>query len=1362
LRSWSVARTAYDSLRFALAQGRVPPLFDERAPATRYQGTRLQRGLMEEWQLEFGGIRQLWDWESLDWDYSVATDFFPPGATNPDGSAVEYLPQAPIVRRHSYYDNFLRRFFDTRDFGDTFGAYGRFGLESLLELNAFRTRNDLATLSPLESTMAARDNSFPSNGTVSGSVRFDPLRSNRPETERLFAVDRVENANPNTARPDGKADLEDLHLSRTDVRQLLTTISGSRLLRPASGVDPKNLLAGSFSDNGDPELRQSPDTYLAPLHKRLDSHTLLVTWVGPTGSPPAPSVSALLQQRRFNARKAAQVATESLFQVYSRLLDGTPRYRLEDPADQQNADNALRTAMWFDPGTGQPANEFNTAFYGGKGPEAMLRAAGHMAVNAADMRDRDRRFVLAPVAGQVTGESLFELANPDPDRYLISARPSVVLETETIESTVAQFTTYSNPIGGVEGGVIIANNGLGRADQNGSSVRFEKEANILYPAANSPANPTNDFAVRFDAPVRIAKTIVSPPSADYVPPSGGAVEQLKLFGVEPQPFITQVAVFTTYVDQPTPSEGPGQNANINGRVNPTDFSPVWDPAGGTPYPNPDFVCRVLAFRVVNPFDTKLDYHYLNRCYIRFGNQVFRLRQRVPTERLRVDVSIPDDPTDPEDQRLSIEPFGSRVFYAIATPGVGVTPWAVAAARFPSGVSAAELRASVETTLGGTGNPAAIDRVNGPVLISEIDITTNTELAFPGFFFDGAPALFANLSAEIWREPEMLQPSDPNPFGALNVTRHQLLDRMRLPSIAENPSLARDGYQILHQGTRLLNANVPIEGTSDDRDRPYAVTFFAGYSRPIDPALFTYIGTDPPAGVPDGALPAYCIEPKDANFRAVNFTWNFSTPPNAEFLVRNRMDVTQFNNSDVSLDNGLCGARALSAWVQYMTANGNSVGNRHILHSLAINPKGPQIPYDFGGRVGFPTSNFTEIKIRSIADPRRAPINTFGADAATTIRNATAFATLSRVTLPPARSDLAGDRFTGNILPSKPTDLLTPLAFGPAFNYQLSLALTEPEFRTQSRWRWATLGETAAASLGYFRAANADLPTGTGGLILELEDPLRVYLPIVFPTSTRETYHLDRGQLKLDDYVPFLDRDGDRIFDQNPPSGEEPEFALGTGAPLAMRILDAFHGFNSSIPFDLTKSAPGVININTAPLPVLSVLPTTAPPSRLAGRNEIQQIQFTGASGNYQIVFDGQPSIVVNIGAGIAGLTAALDSIPELVGNYLPSGTLSGGTGTVQIAFTGALGERDVPLLQLAGVGAPVTELARGREGTGNSSWYEPAPAGALSSQADLASTILSYRDKLPVDLRQPSYADGLPLDPVDPGESNDGDAADAE
>lgn len=124
-------------------------------------------------------------------------------------------------------------------------------------------------------------------------------------------------------------------------------------------------------------------------------------------------------------------------------------------------------------------------------------------------------------------------------------------------------------------------------------------------------------------------------------------------------------------------------------------------------------------------------------------------------------------------------------------------------------------------------------------------------------------------------------------------------------------------------------------------------------------------------------------------------------------------------------------------------------------------------------------------------------------------------------------------------------------------------------------RWTTTAEALAIGMGL---------TARPSSATDWQTPASPYGPLDYyyfdPATTNPRPFFDSGYLRLDDFVPV-------VF--NGPDA----FPAGDGVPMAGRILAAFE--NQLDPFaSLTSGVVGRVNVNTAPRPVLKVLPFTAP------------------------------------------------------------------------------------------------------------------------------------------------------------------------
>ena len=175
---------------------------------------------------------------------------------------------------------------------------------------------------------------------------------------------------------------------------------------------------------------------------------------------------------------------------------------------------------------------------------------------------------------------------------------------------------------------------------------------------------------------------------------------------------------------------------------------------------------------------------------------------------------------------------------------------------------------------------------------------------------------------------------------------------------------------------------------------------------------------------------------------------------------------------------------------------------------------------------------------------------------------------------------------GNLmLFSRPGDLLLPLAIGPFYDPTLETA-TNPtpttDFDRENVARM-TLSE-ALALAGDYWSPNPATYGGTWVEYLALAAHQDVTNPMVRPI-------LNRGQLVIDDFAPYRDVNNNGQFD---PGTDE---SIGAGVPMALNVLSEFNtgGFDRAYaPGSLQQAVAGKVNVNTAPLPVLRVVPGLAP------------------------------------------------------------------------------------------------------------------------------------------------------------------------
>ncbi len=174
--------------------------------------------------------------------------------------------------------------------------------------------------------------------------RFDPLRSNRPESLELVRFEIDPATGIDDAPAFGSEQDRVMRLFGSDVRRLITPLNGARQFRSASSfIDASTGIVESV----DPERLQGNELK-ADLRAILD---------------------------------AGDVSDQGdLAELYRGYADGLAPFSFIDSAWQRN--------QFTTPPQGLPSR---TLFYGYRGPEAALLTAAHMAVNLRDFADIDTR-----------------------------------------------------------------------------------------------------------------------------------------------------------------------------------------------------------------------------------------------------------------------------------------------------------------------------------------------------------------------------------------------------------------------------------------------------------------------------------------------------------------------------------------------------------------------------------------------------------------------------------------------------------------------------------------------------------------------------------------------------------------------------------------------------------------------------------------------------------------------------------------------------------------------------------------------------------------------------------------------------------
>jgi len=196
------------------------------------------------------------------------------------------------------------------------------------------------------------------------------------------------------------------------------------------------------------------------------------------------------------------------------------------------------------------------------------------------------------------------------------------------------------------------------------------------------------------------------------------------------------------------------------------------------------------------------------------------------------------------------------------------------------------------------------------------------------------------------------------------------------------------------------------------------------------------------------------------------------------------------------------------------------------------------------------------------------------------------------------------------------DTLRAMGIGPAYAPDLNSnprANPATDFAVYDD-EWMTLSEAFAIALGFEDFVGIITATDVSPDAVWF-DSVRSYTDPASGASEVE-YVLDDLRLRLDDYVAFINRERTTVdetekafFSFNPLAPGVSDARRGTGVPMALGVLDSVRAFepaeypsnridtsvaDSELTQALTTPTMGLVNINTAPLDVLRLLPGLSP------------------------------------------------------------------------------------------------------------------------------------------------------------------------
>lgn len=866
-----------------------------------------------------------------------------------------------------------------------------------------------------------------------------------------------------------------------------------------------------------------------------------------------PDSSSTTQVESYLKRKNRVVS--ELYRGYARALMNA------DDVLGPNADwAAAASAAWPNFGSGgTTANllfgRHRTLFYGYNGPELPMNLAAHMAVNFVDAHDTD----------------------DEPSVYTMIIDRTARTDLDTEGNTSIASRNQKWVAWGSAGDAYARRLDLGEIAPPGTTDPF---APAVLPTTSTG---TVDLA---RANRKLANGQVGSQAYSSVK---------NIYGLEVFPVITNVAMLTVFVDMPT---GPkGVKTDLTGD-NDTELAPTI--RGKLSYQE-DLAARVIAFQLHNPFertvyltaDGKKDVAATESeaaYYIEYGGRTYKVCDQV----LAADGSYSGGDGSTHNA-VALEPGQTRWFYYVNRRiGELENRWEAAAKAveppIPAGSYDSLFRDFIQAQLGlatSGGDPAVLIEFDAEAGTLDL-IPANGSIAV-----NGSDDLVSTSSPDqngvvrLWRRY-----LDEGETAVLNETENDILiDRLRISepvSFAESVSENPPSHEIENAG-------------NNDYKRGMTIFLARSVRRPDENQV----------GVDRGGLPAYMMEVRSA---AVGTSLNKSEKNTTGGL-------SNFSASDF---------RSESGWNDslfgFLTENSNVSGTfgTSVMQSLTEEP------------------GTTRSTPSPVGDNRSTPADRFGSGGGTGARDIRPVITLD--------SNLRTQQFTkpngsDQELPEvvRTTDLLMPLAIGAEYDPDRAAGPATPDDP-----RWLTVGESLAIASNYdprpisdpevsgvatvTRALTGAQGGGPFAAITTLQMVPNPYYKLGHRNATdlEANYRyprLDSGRLVLNDFTPFYNftdnqSAADPLFEPNATNPANGDQVRGLGVPAALGILSEFRTMkrNIAIEYDqptdtylyvddstnpdhrlghspqgsLVKPIFGTININTAPLAVLRLLPMLSP------------------------------------------------------------------------------------------------------------------------------------------------------------------------
>jgi len=995
--------------------------------------------------------------------------------------------------------------------------------------------------------------------------------------------------------------------------------------RVITGLAPNNNVRTAFADYRD-DIRAftgpaNLGDYFLKLARALDDAgrngtrhdlRLLIDLVsrGPSADDWATNSSitnANFPEDEYNA--AQRAAMDRLFKVYAEAL-----------APDTELENGL---AWED---GNPPNQGQylwTLHYGNRGPEPALHAAAHLAVNMKDIADTDNQ----PTAATLLIDAGFN-TGPGPDW---------AYGTGVSEPLAVGDQDYNFQWGEASGGFIFD---------------LDREDNI----DTDPATTDNGFNDVDRTDTRLHR--------DNSTSLADERRALTVFGIEAHPIITEAASMALYIDE-SPSGTPAFTPGVGGgdlALQVMVFqlhNPFGEPVSLGSVPRTD--------TTTNDSLAQWDYYIeYNGWYYALANHAPEtIGNGTPLEFKDDDVQT----LQPGDTRNFVA-YNHADLQAVAdkwnatrtnhsgTPGFDVM-------AFPT-TTAPEVELFLYNLFANPGT--AIGSIHSPVLVTPIDprtgeryvdITTydpnGVDMFEPPTGFATPPrANQNNDQVRLWRtyiNPDSAEAAILNGSNEQWINNDILVDRMRDPSTGADapawdvkfPAGGGGGFGGSGPGDIRLN-DAPNEPTSNVPSQ----TNHLGDGIPFElldafQSSFTvcrWRSVRRPENVDDsgspvlpglGGVPAYMLEAFDP--AAGSLQANDLVNTVSAVLPESLRYFGDFRNGDDAVDYA-DSPRPEDAFVAINFASFLNSVNPFVPLDPAADDVVAEVNSFVGGLRQHPYENKYGLPINNNSI---TPILGLALETTPTVVQSEnePRSNLRAIDDPSDRLDpfqiepelfTSADRFQRDLDPAAPdlnpftsisvlrvADILRPLAIGPAH-----FGGADPSINANGigdtdvvDGEWLTLGEALSIALGFedqdFYNANLQRNQITGAQGAE-------YTPLAdavqFETGTAGTTPpvaiFDRGQVRLNDYVPFVNlfnvnSGGTEVRDLPLYQPELGDYRIHDGTTAAGRILAAVRTISPRITnnpatpeSDAERATRGLININTAPRAVLRLLPGLTP------------------------------------------------------------------------------------------------------------------------------------------------------------------------